>query len=303
MPQDDKDDKDDDLFPSLSMIFSNPTLVKDLSLEIEEKENFGGSARKRVKRDEQSKHDQCKPALSVNTAVFVADKYNGGHCPAIITEKDDQEIYSVKFYDGRIEKLARRFIYSPDDKEFYSIITVPLKTVLTSKNSLIRPFNKKSILRLVDDYKDDLIKIIKGEIECERDTFFRSGIQMRSSLNKENALGPFTLAEYNFLLEFIPDKFIPEVVLKEFRDVLEERFEKTGKSLDHLLRQYAYLVLVPELTIRHILKIDKTVKSLKEADHKLLNNSSEYDQQTGNFINYLYSKQEMYQYARRERKG
>ena len=51
--------------------------------------------------------------------------------------------------------------------------------------------------------------------------------------------------------------------------MLEKRFEKTGSSLDQLLRHYAHLVLVPEFTVRRILKIDLTVKTYEEANEKI----------------------------------
>lgn len=291
----------DDFFPSLDQIFSAPNLIKPYECKPKEadqddKENV--ERKKRVKFE--GMRADLEPVLSVNTAVFVTDKFKGGYVPAIIIDKtNDNNIFTVKMFDGRIEKLGRRFIFSPDDKEFYSINTVSLNKIMSTENSLIRPFEKELIVKFVDECKEELIKILKGETESERDVVFRSGIQRRSSMNNESASGPFTLEEYNFLLEYFPDEFIPSI-LTEFRNNLEERFEKTGESLDHLLRQYAYLVLVPEFIIRHILNVDDTVKTLEDANFKLLNNSNAYDVQTGNFINYLYSKQEMYQYARRE---
>ena len=121
-------------------------------------------------------------------------------------------------------------------------------------------------------------------------------------MNSENSPGPFTLEEYNFLLEYFPQVLIPSLIRDEM-PFLEKRFEKTGPALNHLLRQYSYLVLVPEFTIRHILKIDEKVNTYEEANEKYLNDSKAYDGATGNFINYLYSKKEMYQYAYRERRS
>lgn len=296
---------DDDDLPSLDDIFSTP--IKRVKLEKENKRDKENNDYENEKDYENKNKDKEKDIidhqpLKLNMPVFVYKIFDRKFVPGIVIDIGEDSYYTVKCYDGELETIGRKYIYCTTDTKFYSINPVPLKTILQSKNVMIRPFVKKNILNLVEEQKDVLIQILKGEIESERDLIFRSG--KRFSMNSENSPGPFTLEEYNFLLEHFPDILIPNLLKGDssLRECLEKRFEKTGKSLDHLLRQYSYLVLVPEFTVRHILKIDSSVKTLEEADHKLLNNSTAYDLETGNFINYLYSKQEMYSYARRELK-
>ena len=243
------------------------------------------------------------PVFPVCVCVFF---FNNIYVPGIITESESETgLYSVKFYCGRIETIGRKFVHSPEDKEFYMLTTISLKKVSESKSVMIRLFDKNNIIKLIQDGKDEMVKILKGDLESRRDATFLSGIQRRSAMNSENSPGPFTIEEYNFLLEYFPDVLIPKLLREdtELLPILEKRFEKTGNSLNHLLRQYSYLVLVPEFTVRHILKIDETVKTYDEADKKFLKDLKAYDETTGNFINYLYSKKEMYQYAYRERRS
>lgn len=294
---------DDEDLPSLDDIFSKP--FKRVKLEEKEnKENKKNTKNTNTLKEKVNDEAIDYRPLKLNMPVFVFNSYERKFVPGIVIDigEDSNSYYTVKCYDGGKETIGRKYIYCTTDTKFYSINPVPLKTILQSKNVMIRPFVKENILKLVEEQKDVLIEILKGEIESERDLIFRLG--KRFSMNSENSPGPFTLEEYNFLLEHFPDVLIPNLLKEDplIRECLEKRFEKTGKSLDHLLRQYSYLVLVPEFTVRHILKIDSSVKTLEEADHKLLNNSTAYDLETGNFINYLYSKQEMYSYARRELK-
>ena len=311
---------EDDFLPSLDEIFSKPILVKQFEIRREEnkpdkkseilnkneidadKENLQVKKKRKTESSPNSSSDGWVE-LRPNQAVFAKDMFKGGHGPAIVIDSvtlaDDGVFVTVKMYDGRVEKLGRKFVFCPDDREFYSIKPVSLEKVTAAENYLVRPFKKETVLKWFDECKNELIKVIRGEIESERDTSFRSGIQRRFSMNTENPLGPFTLKEYNFLLEYVPDVFIPEI-LKDNTYALTERFSKSGKSLDYLLRQYSYLVLIPEFTLRHMIRIDPGVTSLEDASKKLLTNSNAYDEQTGNSINYLYSKHEMYRYARRE---
>lgn len=296
---------DDDDLPSLDDIFNKTESVKRVKVdsEEEEKENVKKTVSQtpsQSKTNKSMKLEEHFDALKVNTPVFVADLYEHEIVPGIVVEEESDSYYKIKYFDGRIETIGRRFIYCTTDSQFYSITPVPLKDVLNSKNVMIRPFVKEKILNLIKAEEDALIKILKGEIESERDETFRSG--KRFSCNSENSPGPFTLEEYNFLLEYFPDILIPKLLESDPKlgPFLEKRFDKTGKNLNHLLRQYSYLVLVPEFIIRHILKLDSSIKTVEEANNKLLNDSTAFDQETGNFINYLYSKQDMYRYARRQ---
>ena len=200
--------------------------------------------------------------------------------------------------------MGRTNIFTADDSKFYSTRTISLNEVIAAKGSIIRPLQKESIIGQVEEFGEDLIKILKGEIKSERDESFRSGLKRNSLLNLDNAPGPLTHKEFDFLIDYLSETFISKVLKEKYNKFdaitrLEERFGKKGDALNCLLRQYAHLVLVPELILRIIMKQDDKIKSLQEANEKL-SNSNEFDQSTGNFINYLYSKQEMYRYARRE---
>lgn len=305
------DDLDD--LPSLDEIFSRPNSHKKIKASLEageeDKEN-----KESVKVSEPSPREKAivslekRPRLDVNTAVFAMDFYENIYVPGIVIGHDEMIksgekncIHIVKFYTGKEEHLTRKNVHSPDDKEFYSLATISLKKVQSSNSKMIRPFNKKEIVKTIKDGQDNLLKILTGERECKRDIDFLSGIRKRSMMNSENSPGPFTLEEYNFILEYIPNVLLPKFV-NENDNLLEKRFEKRGEPLNHFLRQYSYFVLVPEFIVLYILKIDKSVKSYTEANDKFLNDLKAYDDQTGNFINYLYSKKEMYQYAYREKR-
>lgn len=262
-----------------------------------------------IKPTEEVKIDllSTRPKLDLKTAIFAMDLFKTIYVPGIVIGFEVEDpIYLVKYFCGREERLGRKYVHSPEDKEFYSLTTISLKNVLNStQNVMIRPFNKHNIVKMIEDGRDEMMKILKGELESERDLNFLSGIQRRSIMNSGNRPGPFTLEEYNFLLEYFPNVLIPSLLKNDVKlqSILAKRFDKTGSSLDHLLRQYSYLVLVPEFTIRRILKIDETVKNYTEANEKFLNDLEAYDGATGNFINYLYSKKEMYQYAYREKRS
>jgi hypothetical protein len=304
---------DDDDLPSLDDIFSKPvkrvkteaeevSVIKENQDIIDDKENRDSIIKndvesKKLPRREEEFNDR---PLKLDTPVFVHDLFKGKYVPGIVIEIDkNDQYYKIKCYDGEEVSIGRKYIYCTTDTNFYSITPIPLNEVISLENIMIRPFVKESIVNLVEEEEKVLIKILKGEIESERDLIFRSG--KRFLMNSESSPGPFTQEEYNFLLEYFPDVLIPKLLKEVVCELLEERFEKTGTSLNHLLRQYSYLVLVPEFVVRHILRTDSSVKTLKEANYKLLNDSKAYDKETGNFIYYLYSKQEMYRYARRER--
>ena len=297
------DDCDD--LPTLDEIFARATPAKKAKTKEneEEKENLKSKA---DFKDKAVDLLAIRSKLDINTAVFAMDFFNNIYVPGIVKnykyDSKKQELYSVRLYCGREELLGRKHIHSPDDKEFYTLTTISLKNVLESKNIMIRPFDKTKVVKLVEDERDVMMKLLKGELESKRDTAFFTGIQRRSTINSDNSPGPFTLEEYNFFLEYFPDVLVPKLVREdvELLAILEERFEKTGSGLEHLLRQYSYLVLIPEFTIRRILKIDKNVKTYEEANEKFLSDLKAYDDSTGNFINYLYSRKEMYQYAYRE---
>lgn len=304
-----------DDFPTLDDIFTNIETAKRAKIQEEdldernkenaklEQRNIQNKTEKEAKEsdnEEECETDFHLESIQIDTPVFVYDHSKYQYVPGIVIENKDETNYAIKLYNGDILRTGRRFILCTNDTKFYSITPVSLKTILSSDKVLVRTFVRKNILKLVEDQKDTLTKILKGEVESERDLIFRSG--KRFSLNSENSPGPFTLEEYNFYLEYFPDVLMPKILKdnSELLILLEKRFDKSGKALKHFLRQYSYLVLVPEFTVRHILNIDSSVKTLEEANEKLLNHSSAYDQETGNFINYLYSKQEMYKYARRE---
>lgn len=301
---------EDDL-PSLQDIFSRVNSAKKAKMtsEASDKENI-----KLDKVESTNSKAGAEPlvidqvSLKPNTGVFVKDHYNGKYVPGIIVDvpksrDNNHDIYSVKLYDGRIDNLGRKYILCPEDVDFYSVKVIPIESVLRSDKSLVRNLNKHTLKKIVNLKKADIIGILNGSISSERDERFRSNSHSRRTLNIENPPGPFAIEEYKFLLEYFADHFVPEIINEndKLRTQVEERFEKTGKALDHLLRQYSYTVLVPEFVARRILDLDTNIKSLSEAFDKLYNDSSSFDLETGNFINYLYSKQEMYRYARRER--
>ena len=295
---------DDDL-PSLQDIFSRAKSVKKIQIETEldEKENFVVKKNFKV---ESVPICADQNSLKVNVGVFVKDHYNGKYVPGVVIEipdSDSIDIYSVKLYDGRVENLGRRFILCPDDSEFYSVKVIPIESVVTSKKSLIRKLNRNLMKSMVESKKQDLIAILEGSIFSGRHELFIANSHSRMSLNIENPPGPFSIEEHKFLMEYLADHFVPELIRTnaELREKIEVRFEKTGKALDHLLRQYSYTVLVPEFVARRILDLDASIQTISGAFEKLYNDFHSFDLETGNFIYYLYSKQDMYRYARRER--
>ena len=74
-------------------------------------------------------------------------------------------------------KISRKYVHSPDDKEFYSLTTIALKKVLESKSEMIRQFNKENMIKIVEEEKEEILKILKGDLESQRDVTFFSGIQ------------------------------------------------------------------------------------------------------------------------------
>lgn len=291
-------DDDQDL-PSLTEIFSRPSTNKRSKNDPSaEKENE--KAINVVKNSEKllsALKDSAR--LETNTAIFAYDSYNSIYVPGIIKEYvESLNAYSVEFYNGTCEVLGRVYIVCPDDPKFYSIRTVPLQTVLKTTDQSL---SECSMLKFIDALLPELEKILLGYLESERDIAFRSSSKCRASLNSSSSTGPFTCGQHEFLLEHFSGTLLTSLLDSgNNRSLCEKRFLKSGDALDHLLRQYAYLVLVPEFILRHIVKTESI--SVEEANLKLLDSSC-YDLKTKNYINYLYSKQEMYRYARRELRG
>lgn len=302
---------DDDL-PSLEEIFSRPINFKRAKVEVEiEDENIENNENnKRIEKatvkapPKTLEKKYTRSELKVNTPVFVDDRFNHTYSPGIILKERNPEnnLYTVKLYDGRVEILGRNYIFIQDDPEFFSINAVPLKQVAAAENSMIRKFNEEFLFKIIEQHEDELKGVLCGDLKSQRDTIFRADYCLRSSLNSGNIPGPFTTEEYSFLIGHVPKVVVPYLLEKHsgLREKLEKRFGVDGKALDHELRQYSYVVLVPELTARYVLALDKSLNSVEEAFEKLLTNSKSFDIETGNFIDYLYSSQDMYRIARRE---
>jgi hypothetical protein len=293
------DDDDDDL-PSLKEIFSRlPKAKRVKSVEKENETPFSPPLANKGKSDEKA-HLTSRVELKVNTAVFAFDFFKSVYVPAVVKERfsgaDDCDLYKVEFFSGSSEQLGRKHIVCPEDSEFYSIQTVPLEEVWLDA----KPFCESEMKKFIGRVKEDLEKILVGSEDSTWDVAFRTSSKTRASLNSCSSTGPFTRQQHNFLLEYFPEKLLPALLSKNGnRSLCETRFGKSGDSLDHLLRQYAYLVLMPEFIVRHI----SCSENISHAASKMkLLDSSDYDLQTGNYVNYLYSKQELYRYARREQR-
>lgn len=63
---------------------------------------------------------------------------------------------------------------------------------------------------------------------------------------------------------------VPRLLAKYSKNlsILEKRFRVRGTALGSVLRQYSHVVLVPELTARHVLKLDSSMNNVKEELHK-----------------------------------